>query len=493
MSVVKPAASTISKPTVAPADTVSGRYKGLSEDTKARLAFMRFGLGPKPGGRARMGVGPDAAFRACLVELNNPSSAIIDDSDVVVSSSNGNVFPATLENCGRVAANAVPNPKQADLSLEVMNAESQARYVHYLKAEVGFLERLVLFWNNHFSVFNRKARATVGHMERHAIRKNVLGKFSTMLEAVVTHPAMITFLDNDTSFGPTSKNGRQRKLSYNENLAREILELHTLGVVDASGQDTYSQQDVTELAKILTGWHVGSSQSSAPGQFQYVSDSHEGGSFTVLGKNYAQTSGPEQGKAVLRDLAAHPNTARHIATKLIRHFISDTPTTADVNSLTNTFITSGGNLLEVSRALLGLQTAWTQAFTRIKQPYLWQVSITRGLGLTAAQVSQNTWTYDWFGVFLGQRLWWRITPDGWPDDNYFWSTPDAISLRSDFAYMMVKQSYNMTKWPGARPIDLAKDLLSGTLRDAFANEIAAMKDDRYALSLLFSTPQYLRR
>lgn len=465
---------------------VPGSSPSLTSDAKARVAFLRFGLGPKPGGRARIGSSQHAAYMACLKELNSAAAVHINDSQVVVNSSNGSVFPATIANCGKIAA----NPLSGDFNLEVLQAEATARYVKYLEPEVGFVERLVQFWNNHFSVYNGKARATVGNMERQAIRMNVLGKFSDMLIAVTTHPAMITFLDNNSSFGPTSPNGMARKVSYNENLAREILELHTLGV-----NGGYTQQDVTEFAKILTGWHVGFHGSANAGQFQYVPKSHEGGAFTVLGKSYPPTTGPEQGLAVLRDLAAHPKTAEHIAYKLIHHFITDTPSDVDVASLAAVFTSTNGDLHAVSKALLELPAAWTEPFNRLSQPYLWMVSITRGLGMNAAQMIANRWRYDVFASFMGQLPWWRVTPDGWPDDNYVWMTPDAVRLRSDIAYRVVVTCFNAIKWPGARPPNLAKDLLGGILSNSAAAEISAWaaRDDRVALSLLFATPEYLRR
>lgn len=464
---------------------ITGAYARLTPDTRARVAFMRFGLGPKPGARMRMGTGVDAAYEACLRELNNPRAAEIGDNDVIVKLADGTMFAATKEKCGEHTA----NPLSAYQVMSIFQAEGTARYVKNLEPEVGFVERLVQFWSNHFSVLNLKARGAVGLMERHAIRPNVLGNFGDMLEAVVTHPAMVLFLDNQSSFGPTSALGKARKATYNENLAREILELHTVGV-----NGGYSQEDVTAFANILTGWHVGRHGQPGAGQFLYVDQAHEKKPFTVMGNSYPQLDGLEQGKAVLRDLAIHPKTARHIAFKLIRHFIKDMPSREDVTTLAGVFTRTRGDLLAVSKALLELPSAWEEPFSRFQQPYLWLVSITRGLGMNPAQMVTNRWRYDVFCTHMGQSPWWRITPDGWPDENYVWMTPDALRIRVDLASKITGYAVLAPQWHGLRPPDLVRDLFGDSFSTESMAEISSWaKDDRIALSLLFLTPEYLRR
>lgn len=473
---------------------IPGGYASLNPYAKARVAFMRFGLGPKPGGRIGLGDGEDAAYQACLRELNNRTAAEISDNEVLVKTApsgnsfpgfDGTPYPATIKNCGAISA----NPLSGNYNLAILEAESTSRYLKYLGPEVGFVERLVLFWNNHFSVYNGKARATVGHLERSAIRKNVLGKFGDMLEAVITHPAMITYLDNQSSYGPNSKIGAARKWTYNENLAREILELHTLGV-----NGGYSQQDVTEFAKVLTGWHVGSHRSAAPGQFTYIHDAHEPGAITVLGKTYGQADGLRQGKAVLRDLAVHPKTAEHIAYKLIRHFVKDEPATQDVDRLAEVFTSTNGDLYQVSKALLELPSAWVEPFTRIKQPYQWLVSITRGLDMNATQVAAARWGFDIFCGHMGHSIWWRLTPDGWPEDNSYWMTPNAMRIRNDLSARIVSYCFNSTRWPGPlRPPALAEDLLGPVSNDVRQQFVKWDRDDRASIPVLFMMSEYLRR
>ena len=192
--------------------------------------------------------------------------------------------------------------------------------------------RLVMFWSNHFCVSANKGpvRGMAGAYEREAIRPHVLGRFVDMLLAVERHPAMLVYLDNHVSIGPNSRAGLNRGLGLNENLAREILELHTLGVGGG-----YTQEDVTNLARILTGWTVANLANPVgePGRFFFAPARHEPGAWTVLGKRYGE-AGMAAGEAVLRDLARHPATARHIARKLARHFVSAEPPAALVARLT---------------------------------------------------------------------------------------------------------------------------------------------------------------
>ncbi len=468
---------------------VAGNYASLTADTKARIAFMRLGLGPKPDSRALIGSGADAAYDACLAELNNPAAALIADNDVIVKYGpnwapfQGHPYPATAANCGAVGV----NPMSGNFNLCIFQAEDTARYVKYIQPKVGFLERLVLFWNNHFST-SHKARPWLGHMERTAIRANVLGNFGDMLAAVVTHPAMIAYLDNNTSVGmnsPLAKKNPAFNYRHNENLAREIMELHTLGV-----NGGYTQGDVTSFAKVLTGWQIANINSTTPGQFVYVPEAHEPGAQTVLGKTYAQPD-LAQGKAVLSDLASHPQTAQHIATKLIRHFITDSPSDADVSTLANVFVSNKGNLFAVSKALLELPSAWTEPFARIRKPYFWMVSITRGLGMNATQMVDNTWRYNVFGNYMGHYPWSHITPDGYPDDNDYWMTADALRVRNDISCKVVSTGVGLPRWPGQRPAVLAENLLGTCLTPSLKDKLTASRDDRAAFPLLFMSPEYL--
>lgn len=471
----------------------------IDNSVTGRVAFMRFGLGPKPGAVTRLGTSSSSAARdACLRELSNPKAALIPDSAVTLLGSNGVTYPLTITNCCNAAFlknDNMVNDFPIDY-MDILPREMAARLAKQLEPEVGFVERLVQFWSNHFSVFNFKSnltRATVGHLERGVIRTHVLGNFYDMLLSVTMHPAMLTYLDNIKSAGPNSTVGKRRGLTYNENLAREILELHTVGVYGG-----YSQTDVTNFAKVLTGWKVNGAYGTAvpgSGPFLFDPEWHEPGSFVIMGKTFTeQPNGVNQGIAVLKMLATHPATAQHIAFKLIRHFVTDTPDARDVAYVARYFSSSGGNLLSVAKALLALPSAWSTPLNRFRQPQTWISSMARALGLSQTQVSDSILRIWGNLTNMGQPPFGRITPDGYPDEDYYWFTPDSVRLRKDIALNFVGSFVSSPVWPGARPPDFAKSLLGTALSPESTAQIAAFaKDDRPALALLFSTPEYLRR
>ena len=273
-------------------------------------------------------------------------------------------------------------------SQETYRAAVNARVASALVTPAPFAERLVHFWANHFAVSIEKPplAALAGAFEVEAIRPHVFGRFEDMLVAVERHPAMLLYLDQARSTGPGSTLGRraarnnpERLRGLNENLAREIMELHTLGV-----RSGYNQEDVTELARALTGWSVGGlpglPAAGTPGAFVFQPLMHESGARSVLGKGY-ERSGEAQASAILHDLAVAPATARHIAMKLARHFAGDTPAPALVERLAGTFLRSRGHLPAVYRALLDAPEAWDPAPAKFKTPWEWALSSLRGLGL----------------------------------------------------------------------------------------------------------------
>ena len=236
-----------------------------------------------------------------------------------------------------------------------------------------FGERLVHFWSNHFAVSADKGAifGLAGTLENEAIRPHVNGRFVELLTAVEKHPAMIAFLDNQFSVGADSEAARfaaqrnaKRPFGINENLAREILELHTLGV-----DGGYTQQDVTSFAQIITGWSIGGGKGrlagGETGRFYFRDNLHEPGPKRFLGRVYAQ-DGYAQGEAVLADLAHHPSTAHFIATKLARHFIADDPPAAAVERLARAYLKSGGELPQVYAALIESPEAWEREHEQVQ-------------------------------------------------------------------------------------------------------------------------------
>jgi uncharacterized protein (DUF1800 family) len=279
-------------------------------------------------------------------------------------------------------APAAPPPRPANqpppLPQQLLLAEAKARFDAAATADVGFVERLVWFWSNHFCVSADKVVGMAGPFEREAIRSHVLGRFADLLLAVESHPAMLFYLDNVQSMGADSVAGINRDRGLNENLARETLELHTLGV-----RSGYTQADVTSFANVLTGWAwIDPAEPEHGGEFAFIKRLHQPGDQVVLGKRYSDT-GVEQGRAVLVDLARHPATARHIAEQLASHFVADNPTPSLIGKLAKTFQDSDGNLKEVAKTLVTADESWAPQRQKLKPPAEWIAGVVRLSGTQA--------------------------------------------------------------------------------------------------------------
>src|ERR1700678_612424 len=364
---------------------------------EAALALHRFGFGPGHDSIAAIAIAPRGAMLADLerqgagqIEAANlPSSAqtaraLFDFraerqaqeklAQRAKSAADTNGTPTMMSDAESASAPSLAKPenKQPPLPQQWLEHEAAARIAAAVSAEIGFVERLVWFWSNHFCVSTEKVNAAAGPYEREAIRPHVLGRFADMLEAVESHPAMLFYLDNVESMGPDSIAGITRDKGLNENLAREILELHTLGV-----RSGYSQTDVNSFAKVLTGWTwISPAEPEHGGDFVFAKRLHEPGDQTILGKRYS-AGGAEQGRGVLADLARHPATAQHIAQKLACHFVADDPPPTLVAKLAKTFKDTDGDLKEVSKALLNAEESWTPQRTKLKRPADWIVGILR--------------------------------------------------------------------------------------------------------------------
>jgi len=369
--------------------------------------------------------------------------------------------------------------------------EATARLRHAATTDRPFVERLTQFWTNHFAVSIDKIAVLglAGAFEREAIRPHVLGNFTDLLLAVEQHPAMLLYLDNYLSVGPGSRVARmaarrqsERKVGINENLAREILELHTLGV-----NGGYTQADVTTFAQVLTGWSIGGDfgrlKDGEPGKFTFREALHEPGAKTVLGKRYSE-DGESQGKAVLRDVAAKPATANFIATKLARHFIADEPPPAAVEKIAKSFMKSRGDLPTVYRTLVELGDSWAQPFAKFKTPTDYIVSSFRALELPVDTSRRGLASFE----LLGQRTWSPGSPAGWPDRGADWDGASALMKRIEWADAVGQRV-------GARQnaSDLAPRLLGATLSDDTRKAISRAASGAQALTLLLTAPEFLRR
>jgi uncharacterized protein (DUF1800 family) len=356
--------------------------------------------------------------------------------------------------------------------------EARAHFEPAINAEIGFVERLVWFWSNHFCV-NADGTVMAGAYEREAIRPHVLGRFVDMLLAAEGHPAMLVYLDNVQSMGPGSVAGINNNRGLNENLAREILELHTLGV-----RTVYSQDDVTSFAKVITGWTILSTATNPEhgGEFVFFPRMHEPGAQTVVGKSYRDT-GIEQGRAVLKDLARHPATARHIATKLARHFIADEPPLALVERLEKKFIETEGDLWQVAKELASAPESWSPEQAKIKRPTEWYVAIRRATGLPVGDGQRL------LGVTnrLGEPLWRPPAPKGFPDDNGAWI--DGLAHRLDSVNAFAQSAAVEGLDPAAVMETALGPLATSTTRQA----VGRAESKPQALTLVLMAPEFLRR
>ena len=363
-----------------------------------------------------------------------------------------------------------------------------ARTSNALQTTAPFVERLVHFWSNHFAVSVDKLLIVglAGGFEADAIRPHVLGRFEDLLLAVVRHPAMLLYLDQAQSTGPGSPaaqrggDRQQRPRGLNENLAREILELHTLGV-----RSGYSQDDVTEFARALTGWTLPADDATAgtPTTFRFVPAMHEPGARTVLGRSHADAGEP-QARAILHDLVTAPATARHIALKLARHFVADDPPPALVQRLADTFARTGGDLPSLYQSLITAPEAWQPGNAKFKSPWEWAVSGHRALGRQEMAPAQAVNLMNQ----LGQPVWRPGSPAGYDDRHATWAAPDALLRRVEVAQRTAAQAGASVD---ARA--LGPRVLPGVLGDATAGAIARAESGPTALALLLVSPEFLRR
>lgn len=500
----------------------------LDQKAEAALALHRFGFGPRIGSIASIAGDPRGAL---LAELDRPGAGRTTDPDLPNSGAAGRAAfgfrqerqaarkaerdarkagpmgnapgdqpQATMAAPAATEMTAAAQPKPGDppaatpkpdpgvpqkpdpgVPQKLLLDEAKGRIEAALGAELGFVERLVWFWSNHFCVSadkNLEIRAISGAYEREAIRPHVVERFADMLRAVETHPAMLLYLDNARSIGPASMAGLNQHKGLNENLAREILELHTLGV-----RSVYDQDDVTSFAKVLTGWSIFPFRQDPVhgGEFTFNPRMHEPGPQTVIRTIYAQ-DGVEQGVAVLADLARHPATARHIAEKLVRHFVADQPPPPLVERLTKRFLDTDGDLREVARALVTAPEAWASPRAKLKRPGEWIVAALRATGVMPPDIQPVMQAHN----MLGEPLWRPPAPKGFSDDSAAWM--DGLSERLDVANQLARRVAALVDPPAV------VDIALGPLASAETREAVARAESRpQALALLLMSPEFQRR
>jgi uncharacterized protein (DUF1800 family) len=478
----------------------------------AALALHRFGFGPKAGSTTgSIAAVASDPMGAILADLDAPNAGLIADANLQSSGAeNRAVFEANAERLAKDklerkrkemaqamatsgAENAMeqmapdkkddappnPAPPKAAVPLprQIFLDEARARIGAAINAELGFVERLVWFWSNHFCV-SFDSTVMAGAYEREAIRPHVLGRFADMLLAAESHPAMLLYLDNAQSIGPSSVAGINRDRGLNENLAREILELHTLGV-----RTVYAQADVTNFAKVITGWTILPTVDNPDhgGEFVFNKRSHEPGPQTLIGNTYPDT-GVQQGRGVLADLARHPATARHVATKLARHFIADDPPPALVERLTQRFLDTDGDLKEVAKALVSAPESWSAEQAKIKRPGEWLVAARRAAGRRRGNIEGMTRQQ----ALLGEPLWRPPAPKGFSDDSAAWYDGLPLRLQSANAFAQVVAA-------DIEPKEVVDVALGPLATEDTRLAVARAESKTQALTLLVMAPEFQRR
>ncbi len=456
-------------------------------------AFNRFGLGRRIEMPEADANAAEKDPKAYLQQELNSQSAMITSSELVDTQSNLAAYfeQQAMKKAMREGADAnaaqqpetSTKPKMQSVQREALLNEVEARILKAYEAPAGFLERWVWFWSNHFSVSVAKSglvRATAGSFEREAIRPHVLGSFGDILFAVETHPTMLAYLDNRDSIGPDSRAGLKRSKGLNENLAREIMELHTLGV--GSG---YTQADVTAFARVITGWTFAGANNNKqePGVFYFEPNRHQPGAQTIMGKSYRQND-IAQGKAVLADLAIHPATAKHIAFKVARHFVADVPPPELVDNLSRNFTKTRGDLKALANTLLDDDLAWSTPVDKLKSPLEYLVSVSRGLGFEPTKPQQMLRALK----ELGQPTWQPPGPNGFGDTNDVWASPEGLKVRLAYATLLVRQAQMQDS-----PSDLLQALLGNGVSHDTQQTVARAESRQQGLALLFMSPEFQRR
>ena len=492
----------------------------INRNADAASAANRFGLGAKPGAIDAMHDPRGAlAQQIDAPASNNAAFAGLPSSADYLAAETRYRLDRRARKQELEAANNAANSSEANAEEKVkaagggfrkefgaqLLAEGAARWQVALAAPIGFDERLVRFWSNHFavSVDKRQALLYAAPMEREVIRPLAFGRFQDLLFGVETHPAMLRYLDNVASIGPDSRFGQRppqryggddaqpkRKLGLNENLAREILELHTLGV-----NGGYTQTDVTELARAITGWSIrgprddrlgerfggATSNASSETGFVFRDAAHEPGARNILGKHYAD-GGIEQGWRVLVDLALHPSTANHLALKLARHFVSDQPPPALVQRMAKSYLGSGGELRALYLSMLQSDESWSPSARKFRTPDDFLVAALRALGTEQVpDVRKVT------GLLtkLGQPSFMPRSPAGFADTADAWIGPDALWKRIQTAEELAARAPRSLV-----PAQVARDALGPRLDASTAQAIARAESPKQALSVLLASPQF---
>lgn len=454
----------------------------LPPASAAAIASNRFGLGARPGEMAQAADDPHGWL---LAQMRGPAPLPPELASVASSAEGLRMeYEARREKADPDAHATLVKSIGATVRQDL-----SARLAAAAASPVPLRERLVHFWSNHFTVSTARPviRAATVAYENEAIRPHVGGRFRDLLLAVARHPVMLLYLDNAQSVGPDSRIGLRRDKGLNENLAREMLELHTLGV-----DGGYTQDDVRQFARILTGWSVGRGPREPQAAFVYRPDQHEPGEKILLGRRFE--GGEDEGVAAIDMLARHPATARFIATKLCRHFIADDPPAAAVAAVARRFSDSDGDLAATMAALIEREEAWTPAPGKVKTPTELVISTARALGsgddgTMGDEAGRDRGMALLRSVYvLGQVPFAAPSPAGWPDRAADWTGPEAMIQRLNWAVAVGEKIGDRADVAAVLQSALGP-LAAAATRQAVAHAAGAAD----ALALLIAAPEFQRR
>ena len=448
--------------------------------SKQIIALNRFGLGARVG--EVEGIGDPVKWLQAQLEDSPPPLVNTPPTDSEIKKVQSDFVQAVLSQDREQIQPA------ARAAVELMAGEASNVLTTRVVSDRPFVERWIAFWSNHLCVSpatEPRINSLVGAYEREAIRPHALGKFEDMLLASARHPAMLLYLDNTQSVGPNSRSlqrnrGRiqRRRTGLNENYARELLELHTVGV-----DGGYTQDDVQQLALILTGWSLSGVMRSGnqPLGYRFMNQFHEPGPKTVLGIRYAE-AGEAEGIDVIKDLAKRPETARFLSTKLIRHFVDDNPPETPVKELARVWRETEGDLKEIASTLVQLDESWDERYTKFRTPQDWMVAIYRAIGRQQVALADLRMLRT-----LRHQLWAPSAPKGYEDTMKAWADPDSLLNRAEAVRTMVKRIPQAKTFDPSR-LSTVIDTSDNTLLVDLLDDSSLKPTDRVALG--FASPSF---
>lgn len=453
----------------------------------AEFALIRFGSGRSP--RYAGPDGPDDLMQSLQDDTTARQFHPIQDAEAAQLA----IATETAQRALRLGEGTAEAEDQAKMALnDAVDRATRVRLARAVDDPVGFADRLVQFWSSHFSLRLSTANLRVlAAAFQETLRQHQLGRFADLLRAATLHPAMLIYLDQTSSIGPNSILGvrqkqKKRPVGLNENHARELLELHSMGAAAS-----YSQADVRQLAELMTGLFVNKDKG-----FSFETRRVEPGAETVLGREYGggRPASVTDFTAFLEDLALRPETTRFICTKLARHFCADNPPAALVDDMQARYRDSGGMLSEVYDLMVRHPLARESFGQKVRQPQDLMAASLRALQIDGTQIV--AWNAKQFLAaylrpmnWMGQNVLGAQQPEGWPETAEAWLTPQLLAHRIGWAMSQPKKL--LKELPDPR--QFAADVLHPDVAATVADVAARAESRADGVGLVLASPQFNRR